>query len=171
MRAWQDDRPDTNMRGLTYCYGASEEHPGRKMHVVADHTIMLDNGGCVHNAILSDLSTRIDDGIGHDDGSGLNSGRVRNHRTWVDESHRQQTMVEGSLEACGPHFVIANGHQILTATFAVQQLQVPTSSEDLAAAEFTARFLASIIDEGNSLESSHCPRDVEDHLAVPARAP
>jgi hypothetical protein len=171
VRAWQDDRSDADMGGLTDGYAASEEHAGRKMHVVADHAIMLDHGGRIHNAILSDMSTRIDHDFRHDDGPILKSGRLRNHRRWVDEPRGQQSVVEGSLEACGPHFIVPNGHQILRATFVLQQLQVPASSEDLAAAEFTARFLASIVDEGDSCESPHRPRDIEHHLAVPAGAP
>jgi len=72
--AWQDDRSDADMGGLTDGHGASEEYARRKMHVVADSTVMLDNGGCVHNAVLSDLSAGIDHDLRHDDGPILKSG-------------------------------------------------------------------------------------------------
>jgi hypothetical protein len=117
------------------------------MHVIADSAVMLDDGGCVHNAILSDLSIRIDHDSCHDDGPILESGRLRYQRRRMDECGGPQAMLDSSLKACGPHFVPADGHQILRATFAPQQLQVPASSEDLAAAEFMSRFLASIVDE------------------------
>jgi len=171
VRTWQDDRSHADMGGLTDGHAASEEHAGRKMHVVADYAIVLDNGGCVHNAILANLSACIDHGFRHDDGSGVNSGGLRNHRRWVDEPRGQQTVVEGSLKACSPHFVPPNGHHILRATFVLQQLQVPASSEDLAVAEFMSRFVASIVDEGNSFEFPHRPCDIENHLPVPAGAP
>lgn len=154
-----------------HCHAPAQEDPRRKMHVIADSAVMLDNRGCVQNAILPDLSTCIDHNFRHDDGPILKSGRLRYHRRRVDECGGQQAMFEGSLKACGPHFVFPDGHQILRATFALQQLQVPTSSEDLAVAEFMSRFFASIVDEGNSFESSHRPCDVEDHLPVPAGAP
>src|ERR1022692_2859597 len=154
-----------------HCHAPAQEDPRRKMHVIADSAVMLNNGGCVHNAIFSDLSTRIDHDFRHDDGPILKSGRLRYHRGRMDECGGQQAMIESSLKACGPHFVFPNGHQILRATFALQQLQVPTSSEDLAVAEFMSRFLASIVDEGNSSEPPHRPCNIEDDLPVAAGAP
>ena len=59
---------------------------------------MLDNGGCVHNAISSDLSTRIDHDFRHDDGPILMSGRLRYHRRRVGESDGQLTVFEASLK-------------------------------------------------------------------------
>jgi hypothetical protein len=50
-------------------------------------------------------------------------------------------------------------------------LQVPVSSEDWAAAEVTARLLASIVDKGNRTECADRPRDVEDYFSVPAGTP
>src|ERR1022692_1115716 len=141
------------------------------MDVITDSTVMLDHGSCVQNTVFPDLSTRIDHDFRHDDGPILKSGRLRYHRRRMDQCGGQQAMIESSLKACGPHFVFPNGHQILRATFVLQQLQVPTSSEDLAVAEFMSRFLASIVDEGNSFESPHRPCDIEDHLAVPAGTP
>jgi hypothetical protein len=88
VRAWQGHRSDADMGGLTDRYGASEEHAGRDMDVIADHAIVLDHGGCVHNAVLPDLSTRIDHDFRHDDGPILNPGRPGNHRRWVDERRR-----------------------------------------------------------------------------------
>src|ERR1022692_560559 len=141
------------------------------MHVIADSAVMLDNGGCVQNAIPPDLSACIDYNSRHDDGPILKSGRLRYHRGRMDECDGQQAMLESSLKACGPHFVPPDGHQIMRATFVLQQLQVGASSEDLAVAEFMSRFLASIVNEGNSFESPHRPCDIEDHLAVPAGTP
>jgi hypothetical protein len=74
VRAWQNDRPDADMGGLTDGYAASEEDAGRDMHVIANHAIVLNDGGCVHNAVLSDLSAGVDHNLRHDDGAGLKSG-------------------------------------------------------------------------------------------------
>src|ERR1035437_212028 len=167
----EGDRANPDMCKRMHRHAATQEDTRRKMDVITDSTIMLDHGGCVHNAILSDLSTRIDHDSRHDDGPILKLGRLRYHRRRMDECGGQQTMFEGSLKACGPHFVPPNGHHILRATFVLQQLQVPASSEDLAVAEFMSRFLASIVDEGNIPESPHRPCDVEDPLPVPAGAP
>jgi len=136
-----------DMGKLADSYAASEEHAGRKMHVVADHAIMLDNGGCVHNAVLPDLSARVDHDFRHDDGAGLNSGRLGNHRRRVDESHGQEKVFEGSVKACGPHFIVPNGHRIFGTTFGLQELQVPARFEQLAGAELLARSVARIVDE------------------------
>jgi hypothetical protein len=141
------------------------------MYVIADSAVMLDNDGCVHNAIFPDLSTRIDHDFRHDDGPLLKSGRLRYHCRRMDECGRQQAMIESSLKACGPHFIPPNGHNIVGATFVRQQLQVPASSEDLTAAEFMSRILASIVDEGNSFESPRRPCDIEDHFPVPTGTP
>jgi|ERR1035438_7611537 hypothetical protein len=141
------------------------------MDVITDSTVMLDHGGCVHNAVLSNLSTRIDHNSRHDDGPILKSGRLRYHRGRMDECGGQQTVFEGFLKAGGPHFVLPNGHQILGATIALQQLQVLASSEDLAVTEYTVSSVAGIVDEGNSFESSHRPCNVEDNLPVPTGAP
>ena len=145
--AGQGDCANPDMCKRMHRHAATQEDTGRKMDVITDSTVMLDHGGCVQNAILPDLSACIDHNSRHDDGPILKSRRLRYHRRRVDESYGQQTVFEGSLKACGPHFVFPNGHQILRATFALQQLQVPTSFEDLAIAEFTARSLASIVDE------------------------
>jgi hypothetical protein len=139
--------------------------------VITDSTVMLDHGSRIQNAILPDLSTCMDHNSRHDHGPILKSGGLRYHRRRMDERDGQQAMFEGSLKACGPNFVFSNGHQILRATFVVQQLEVPTSSEDLAATEFMSRFPASIVDEEDSFESPHRLCDVEDHLPVPASAP
>src|ERR1017187_5871926 len=167
----EGDRANPDMCKRMHRHAATQEDAGRKMDVIADTTVMLDHGGCVHNAILPDLSACIDHNSRHDDGPILKSGRLRYHRRRVDEAHGQQTVFEGSLKACGPHFVFPNGHQILRATFVLQQLQVPASSEDLAVAEFMSRFLASIVDEGNSSEPPHRPCNIEDDLPVAAGAP
>jgi hypothetical protein len=143
----EGNRANADVCKRMHCHAPAQEDPGRKMDVITDSTVMLDHGGCVHNTILSDLSTCIDHNSRHDDGPILKSGRLRDHRRRMDECGGQQAVIESSLKACGPHFVFPNGHQILGAAFALQQLQVPVSSEDLAAAEFMRRFLASIVDE------------------------
>jgi metal-dependent amidase/aminoacylase/carboxypeptidase family protein len=92
VHTWQNHRSDADMGGLTDRYSASEKRTGRDMHVIADHAIVLYNCRCVHNAILSDLSARIDHDFRHDNGSTLNSGRLRYYCGWVDESYRQETV-------------------------------------------------------------------------------
>jgi hypothetical protein len=169
--SWEGDGANPDMCKRMHCHAASEEDTRRKMDVITYSTVMLDQGSCVHNAVSSDLSTGIDHDFRHDDGPIPKPGRLRYHRGRMDERGGLQAVFEGSLKACGPHFVLPNGHHVLRAPFALQQLQVPASSEDLAGTEFTATFLAIIVDEGNSLEPSHRPRDVENHFAVPAAAP
>src|SRR5664280_1119546 len=132
---------------------------------------MLDHGSCVQNTVFPDLSTRIDHDFRHDDGPILKSGRLRYHRRRMDQCGGQQAMIESPLKTRGPHFVAPNGHHIPRATLVLQQLQVVASSEDLAVAEFTTKFLTSIVDEGNSLESSHRPCDVKAPLPLPAGPP
>jgi hypothetical protein len=126
---------------------ASQKNTWRKVDVISNPTVVLDHGGCVHNAVLSDPSTRIDRDVRHDDGPFLKPGRLRYHRRRVDECGRQQAAIEGSLKACGPQFVFPYGYQILRTTLALQRLQIPASSADLAAAEFAARYLLGIVDE------------------------
>jgi hypothetical protein len=57
-------------------HAPSEEDARRKMHVIADSAVMFDHRGCVHNAVFSDESTRINDDLRHDDGPSLQSGRL-----------------------------------------------------------------------------------------------
>ena len=116
----EGDRANPDMRKRTHRHAATQEDTGRKMDVITDSTVMLDHGGCVHNAILSDLSTRIDHDFRHDDGPIFKSGRLRYHRRRMDECGGQQAMIESSLKARGSHFVLPNGHQILRATFVLQ---------------------------------------------------
>src|ERR1019366_7529541 len=101
--AGQGDLANPDMCKRMHCHAPTQEDPRRKMHVIADSAVMLDNGGCVHNAILSDLSTRIDHDFCHDNGPTLKSGRLRYHRGRMDECGGQQAMIESSLKACGPH--------------------------------------------------------------------
>jgi hypothetical protein len=167
----QGDRANPDVCKRMHRHAATQEDTGRKMDVITDSTVMLDHGGCIQNAIPPYVSACIDHNSRHDDGPILKSGRLRYHRRRMDKCGGQQTVFKGYLKACGPHFVFPNGHQVLRATFALQQLQVPASSEDLAVAEFMSRFLASIVDEGNIPEFPHRPCDIEDDLPVPAGAP
>jgi hypothetical protein len=73
----------------------------------------------------------------------------------MDQCGGHQAVIESSLKACGPHVVLPNGHQIPRWTLALHQLEIPAGSQDLAAAEFMTSFLASIINEGDGLESPH----------------
>jgi len=171
VHAWQDDRSDADVGGLTDGYGASQQHAGRDMHVIADHAIVLDNGGRVHDAISSDPSARIDHGFRHHDCSSPNRGRFRKHCGGVNECGWLQTVFESPVKACGPHFVVSNGHRIRSATFSPEELQALTGSEKLAGAELLAKSIASVIDERYSAEPSRGSRYIEDHLPVPARAP
>jgi hypothetical protein len=165
------DRADPDMGKRMYRHPAAQQDTRREMDVIADSTVVLDYGGCVHDAILPDPGTRIDYDSRHDDGPILKPGRLRYHRGRVDECDGMQAVFEGSLKACGPHFVVSNGRQILGATFALQRLQVPASCQDLAGAEFTGLFPANIVDEGNLFEDAHRPGDIEDDLPVAAGAP
>jgi len=99
------------------------------MDMIADSTVMLDHRGCIQNAILPDLSTCVDHNSRHDDGTILKSGRLRYHRRWMDQCHRHQTVFEGFLKTCGPHFVLPNRNQIIKATFVLQRLQVLAGSK------------------------------------------
>src|ERR1035437_8478734 len=81
----EGDRANPDMCKRMHGHASAQEDPGRKMHMIADSTIMLDNCGRVHDAILSDLSTRIDNDFRHDDGPIVKSGRFRYHRGRMDE--------------------------------------------------------------------------------------
>jgi hypothetical protein len=48
------------MRKRMSHHALAQERHRRKMQVITNSPAMLDNGGCVHNAILPDLSTRTD---------------------------------------------------------------------------------------------------------------
>src|SRR5665213_3113782 len=96
----QGDRANPEMCKRMHRHASAQEDPRRKMHVIADSAVMLDNSGCVHNAIFPDLSIRIDHDFRHDDGPIPKSGRLRYHRGRMDECGGQQAMIESSLKAC-----------------------------------------------------------------------
>ena len=167
----EGNRTNPDMCKRMHRHAATQEDTGGKMDVVTDSTIMLDNSGRIHDAVLSDPRTGIDHASRHDDSPLFQSGRLRNHRGRMDECGGRQTVSKGALKARGPHFVSPNGHQKLRAVFAPRQLKVPAGREDPAAAEFPARFLATIVDEGNGTELPHRPCNIENDLAVAAGAP
>jgi hypothetical protein len=74
--AGEHDRTNPDMRKRVHRHAASQEHSWRKMDVIADQAVMLDNGSRVHNAVLSDLSIRVDHDFRHDDGAGPKSRRL-----------------------------------------------------------------------------------------------
>jgi len=70
----EGNRANPDMCERMHGHGAPQEDTGRKVHVVTDSTVVLDHGGSVHYAVLTDEGARIDHGPGHDDGPVLNSG-------------------------------------------------------------------------------------------------
>ncbi len=72
----QDDRANPYMCKRMHDHASAQKDPRRKMHMVANFAVMLDNGGCVHNAIFSNLRTRIDHDSRHDDGPVIEPGRL-----------------------------------------------------------------------------------------------
>lgn len=104
----ENDRANPDMCKRMHHHPSTQEDTGRKVHVITDSTVMLNHGGCVQNAILSDMSTRIHNNFRHDDGPGLKPGRLRYYRGRVNEIYGQQTVLEGSLKACRPSFVFPN---------------------------------------------------------------
>ena len=79
-RSREGDRANPEMCKRIHRHAAAQEDAGRKVHVIADSAVMLDDGGCVQNAILPDLSFGIDHNSRHDDGPIPKSGRLRYHR-------------------------------------------------------------------------------------------
>src|SRR5260370_36235970 len=114
------------------------------MDVIADQAVMLDNGRCVHNAVLSDLNICIYHDFWHDDGAGPKSRRLRYHRRRMDQRGGNQAVVESSLKTIGPHVAPPNGNQILRGTRGLQQLELPARRGSPAIAQYKCSIPASI---------------------------
>jgi hypothetical protein len=111
-RSGEGNGTNTDMRKRMHRHAAAEQDPRRKMHVVADPAVMFDDGSRVQYAILSDLGTGIDHHSRHDDGPTVKPGRLRYHGRRMDKCGGEQTMFESSLKACGPYFILPDGHQV-----------------------------------------------------------
>ena len=128
------DRANPDKSERVYSHAPTEEHPRRKMDVMANPAIMLDNGCCVYDAVPSDPGTRIDHGSRHDHGALFQPGRWRYHRGRMDQRCGQHAAVESALKACGPHFIPSNGHHKMSAN-SVKRFKVPAGFEDFGAAK------------------------------------
>ena len=73
--AREDDCSDPDMRERMHRDVSGQKDSGGEVYVITDIAIVLDNGGCVYDAVLSDAGVGVDRNSGHDYGSfGQSSG-------------------------------------------------------------------------------------------------
>src|SRR2546425_10158001 len=60
-----DCRPQPDVAPVADEHTAGQLRPGRNVHVIADHAVVLDERTAVHDDVFTDLRPRVDDRAGH----------------------------------------------------------------------------------------------------------
>jgi hypothetical protein len=88
--------------------GSREPHPGAKMDMIFDHTVVINGTAGVEDAIGADLGAWIDDGSRHHDGAGSNGGTSGDNSLWMYHREGGPASLEKSFEDRGPHPIVSD---------------------------------------------------------------